>query len=63
VVQELVGGPGGEGHLRHQARVYSAGAALVGARDRDERRRVTLDLVQGRGKLAARRSKTNPEQT
>ena len=53
MAQEVVCGPGGEGHLGHQARVDPAGAALIGSRDRDERRRVALNLAQALGELAA----------
>jgi len=53
VAEEVVGGPGGEGHFRHQARVNPAGAALVGARDRGEGRGVALDLsISALGSLA-----------
>jgi hypothetical protein len=51
--EQVVGGPGGEGHLRHQARIDPAGAVLVGARDRGEGRGVALDLRQALGELAA----------
>ena len=52
MTQQVVGGPGGEGHLGHQARVDPAGAALVGARDGGEGR-VALDLGEALGELAA----------
>jgi hypothetical protein len=53
VAQEVVGGPGGEGHFRQQARVDPAGAALMGPRHRDEGRRVALDLAEALGELTA----------
>jgi len=53
VAQEAVGGPGGEGHLGHQARLEPAGAAPVRARDRGEGRGVAFDLGQALGELAA----------
>jgi hypothetical protein len=36
VAQQVVGGPGGEGHLGHQARVDPSSAALVGPRHRSK---------------------------
>jgi hypothetical protein len=54
VAQQVVGGPGGEGHLRHQARIDPAGPLLIGARHRDEGQCVALDLAKALGELAAR---------
>jgi hypothetical protein len=42
---EVVSGPGGEGHLRHQAGLDPAGTALVGAGDRGEERIGVLKLA------------------
>jgi hypothetical protein len=53
VAQQVVGGPGGECHLRHQARIDPAGPLLIGARHRDEGQCVALDLAKALGELAA----------